>query len=215
VKKKLIIGLSALAVLVAGLFLWHAAITPSAKEVAAKRAAAAQIVRHQLAVAKHHRMVVAAKKVLRLKAEARTKKIFDALAAKKAKVEAAAAAKQAKIDAAAIVARTNARAAAYARANAWHQGYVSQDGNVYWKWTTGASCQTYVTDGCWHVTVITRDGCPSYVAVNANEYQSGTIINQLLDNQGYGIPPQTARLFELDADAGSNVTAGDVTIDCN
>jgi hypothetical protein len=28
------------------------------------------------------------------------------------------------------------------------------------------------------------------VAVHANEYSGGTIINELLDNQGYGIPPK-------------------------
>jgi hypothetical protein len=50
--------------------------------------------------------------------------------------------------------------------------------------------------------------------VNANEYQGGTITNSLLDNQGYGIPSQTPRVFELDADQ-SNVTAGEVHIDCN
>jgi hypothetical protein len=111
-------------------------------------------------------------------------------------------------------AAAKARAAVIAAANAWHKGYTQQDANVYWKWVTGQSCQDYATNGCWHVAVITRDGCPSYVAVNANEYQNRAIVNSLLDNQGYGIPPQTERVFELDADA-NGVTANDVQIDCS
>jgi hypothetical protein len=47
------------------------------------------------------------------------------------------------------------------------------------------------------------------------EYSSSrTIVNSLLDNQGYGIPPKTARMFELDADA-NGVTAGNVSIECD
>jgi hypothetical protein len=106
-----------------------------------------------------------------------------------------------------------ARRARIAAENAWHQGYNQQDDNVYWKWVKGGSCQDFAQYGCWHVAVTTRDGCPSYVAVNANEYRSGTIINSLLANQGYGIPPETPRDFELDADEGG-VTAGNVTIEC-
>lgn len=98
-------------------------------------------------------------------------------------------------------------------ATAWHQGYNQQDENVYWKWVDGGDCESFAESGCWHVEVITRDGCPSYVAVNANEYAGGTIVDSLLDNQGYGIPPMTPRVFELDADR-DGVTANDVTIDC-
>jgi hypothetical protein len=127
-------------------------------------------------------------------------KLAQAKAAARARAEAVAAAK--------------AQAAAEAAANAWHQGYTQQDENVYWKWDNGKSCAAYTSNGCWHVEVITQDGCPSYVAVNANEYSNGSIINSLLDNQGYGIPAQTPRLFELDADQ-NGVTAGDVKIDCN
>jgi len=65
------------------------------------------------------------------------------------------------------------------------------------------------------VVVITRDGCPSYVAVNANEYSAGgSIVNSLLDNQGYGIPAETTRVFELDADP-NGATASEVHIDCS
>jgi hypothetical protein len=85
---------------------------------------------------------------------------------------------------------------------------------VFWQWRHGLSCQDYVQIGCWHVAVVTRDGCPSYVAVNANEYQGNAIIGQLLDNQGYGIPPKTVRIFELDADA-SGVTVNDLSVDCS
>lgn len=107
-----------------------------------------------------------------------------------------------------------ARQAQIAAENAWHKGYYQQDDNVFWRWRDGLGCKDdYLENGCWRVEVITRDGCDSYVAVNANEYQGHTIINQLLDNQGYGIPAKTPRLFELDADEG-RVSVGDVTIDC-
>jgi hypothetical protein len=112
-------------------------------------------------------------------------------------------------------ARAEARAhAAYvAAANRWHKGFNQQDGNVFWRWRDNLSCAEYALDGCWHVEVVTRYGCQTYVAVQANEYKGGAIINELLDNQGYGIPPKTSRIFELDADPG-NVTADDLTIDC-
>jgi len=114
----------------------------------------------------------------------------------------------------AAAARAKARAAALAAANAWHQGYVQQDDNVYWKWVKSGSCQDFATNGCWHVAVITQYGCPNYVGVNANEYQNGAVVNSLLDNQSYGIPAETERIFELDADA-DNVIANDVHIDCS
>jgi hypothetical protein len=112
-------------------------------------------------------------------------------------------------------ARARARAAYIAAANRWHRGYYQQDGNVFWRWRNGLSCEDYALNGCWHVEVITRYGCGSYVAVNANEYRRGAIVNQLLDNQGYGIPPKTPRIFELDSDAESETTAGDITIECS
>ena len=129
------------------------------------------------------------------------------IAGRKARVRAAA--KEAKEAAAAAA----AQAAAVAAANAWHNGYIQQDSNVYWKWIDSGSCADFASNGCWHVAVITRDGCSSYVAVNANEYQGTAIVGSLLANQGYGIPPKTERVFELDADA-NGVTANDVQIDC-
>ena len=144
-----------------------------------------------------------------LKARVNARKARLAAAAAARKKAAAEAAAEKKREAAAA----KARAAAIAAANAWHKGYVQQDENVYWKWVSGQNCRDFAQNGCWHVEVITRDGCSSYVAVNANEYQGGTIVSQLLDNQGYGIPSKTPRLFELDADA-DNVTAGNVQIDC-
>lgn len=133
------------------------------------------------------------------------------VAARRAAARARAADKRA---AARAAARATARAAAIAAANAWHQGYNEQSGAVFWKWENGASCADYAQYGCWHVVVITKYGCPSYVAVNANEYQGSSIVGQLLANQGYGIPSKTPRVFELDADTGASVTANDVTIDC-
>ena len=70
-------------------------------------------------------------------------------------------------------------------------------------------------NGCWHVEVITRYGCQSYVGVEANEYQGSSIVGDLLDNNGNGIPPKTPIMFELDADAGGNLTADDVHVTCD
>jgi hypothetical protein len=137
------------------------------------------------------------------KAEARAR----VRAAKIARAKARAAARRERAAAA-------AHAAAVAAANRWHRGYTQQDDNVFWQWRSGGSCADYVQNGCWHVAVITRYGCSSYVAVNANEYQNGAIVNQLLDNQGYGIPPKTVRIFELDSDSAGSATADDVSIDC-
>jgi hypothetical protein len=135
------------------------------------------------------------------------------IAAAKARAAAKAEVKAQAIAAKKAAAAAAAHAAYVAAANAWHNGYYQQDNNVFWEFRDGASCQDFATNGCWHVAVITRYGCSSYVAVNANEYQGGAIIGQLLDNQGYGIPPRTVRVFELDADT-SGVTARNVTIDC-
>ena len=107
-----------------------------------------------------------------------------------------------------------AGAEAERRANAWHQGYYEQDENIYVRFPQTGDCASYAEYGCWHIEVITRDGCSSYVAVHANEYRGETIINELLDNQGYGIPPMTARRFELDAST-SGSAIDDVTVECS
>jgi hypothetical protein len=131
-----------------------------------------------------------------------------------AKARARAAAKARARAEARAAATAKARAAEFAAANAWHRGYSEQDENVYWKWNHGASCQDYAANGCWHVEVITRDGCPSYLGVEANEYQGSSIVGDLLANNGNGVPPKTPALFELDADANGS-TAGDVNITCD
>jgi hypothetical protein len=148
----------------------------------------------------------AAKAVVKSAAQIKAEAKAEARKARIARAKARAAARRARAAAA-------AHAAYVAAANRWHRGYYRQDANVYWQWRNGLSCQEFAQSGCWHVAVVTRDGCSSYVAVNANEYQGGAIVGQLLDNQGYGIPPQTVRIFELDADAG-NVQANDVSVDC-
>jgi hypothetical protein len=135
-----------------------------------------------------------------------------------AKAQARAAAKARARAAAAARARAKARAAAVAAANIWHQGYYSQDDNVYWRWVNDRSCSDY-SNGCWHVEVITRYGCQSYVGVEANEYQGSAIIGDLLDNNGNGIPPKTPEMFELDADpsgpSADQLRAGDVKVTCD
>lgn len=146
----------------------------------------------------------------------RAQVLAEVVASKKAAAARAAAAKRSAAAAAAAAKRAAAaEAARVAAQNAWHKGYFQQDANVYWKWVNGGSCQSFAQYGCWHVEVITDQGCPSYIAVNANEYSGQTIIGSLLANQGYGIPARTPRIFELDADQGGNVTASNVTIDCS
>jgi hypothetical protein len=147
------------------------------------------------------------KPVVKTPAQKRAEARAKVRAAKIARAKARAAARR-------VAAIAAAHAAAVAAANRWHQGYSQQDGNVFWQWRDGLNCQDFAQSGCWHVAVVTRNGCPSYVAVNANEYQGKAIVGQLLDNQGYGIPPKTVRIFELDADT-SGVSAGDVSIDCS
>jgi hypothetical protein len=132
----------------------------------------------------------AVKTPAQIKAEAVAKVRAQRVARAKARVAARARAKAAAAARVRARAEAAAHAADVAAANRWHQGYSQQDGNVFWRWRSGLSCADYVQVGCWHVEVITRSGCSSYVAVHANEYSGGTIINELLDNQGYGIPPK-------------------------
>jgi len=113
-----------------------------------------------------------------LRARVATRKAQARAAARRRRQEAAAAVRRRRQEAAAA----KAQAAAVAAANAWHQGYRQQDDNVYWKWVDGISCQEFASNGCWHVAVITQDGCSSYVAVNANEYQ-GQVDRQLVARQ--------------------------------
>jgi hypothetical protein len=132
--------------------------------------------------------------------------------------EKAAEARQAAADAA----KEAARVAAVRAANAWHEGYdlAPQDeygssGPVYVKWVSGLACAPYMgEDGCWHLQVIARDGCPSYVGAEANEYLGGKVVGSLLDNNGTGLPPKTPIAFELDADQ-PGVTADDLKISCS
>jgi hypothetical protein len=106
------------------------------------------------------------------------------------------------------------RRARIAAANAWHQGYYQQDGNVFWRWRNGLSCTEYAAGGCWHVEVVTRNGCQSYVTVHANEYQNGAMVKGLRDNQVFGIPPEMPRIFELDSDVTGQATANNVRVEC-
>jgi hypothetical protein len=147
-------------------------------------------------------------------AQVRARQEAQRTAAAKARAAAKAEARAQAIAAEKAAAAAAAHAAYVAAANAWHNGYTQQDDNVFWEWRNAGSCQDYATNGCWQVAVITRYGCSGYVAVNANEYQGSAIVGQLLANQGYGIPPKTVRIFELDADTGGGLKAGNVTIDC-
>lgn len=145
-------------------------------------------------------LVVAKAKAKAAKAKAKAKAKADA------QREAAAAKAEAQREAAAH--------AAYVRAaNVWHQGYFQQDRNIYWKLRDDLGCADYATDGCLRVEVITRAGCPSYVGVDANEYQGGSVVGDLLDNNGNGVPPKTSALFELDLDAGAD-DVKDLKIQC-
>ena len=101
-----------------------------------------------------------------------------------------------------------------AAGNAWHKGYYQQDENVYWKWISGRSCQD-VQNGCWHVAVITRDGCRGHFSVVANEYRGGKSAAYTMHDQGEGIPARTPMVFELGSNVVAVTTADDVRIHCN
>jgi hypothetical protein len=144
------------------------------------------------------------------KAQLRAEAVKKAKAAKQARLAAAraAAARRAR-----LAREAAARRAQIAAENAWHKGYYEQDTNVYWRWIEGRDCSDYV-DYCWHVEVITRDGCPSYVAVEANEYEGTAVVGDLLDNNGNGLPPKTPAVFELMSQGSGGTKAGDVNITC-
>jgi|GEM_PF-4094969 len=149
------------------------------------------------------------------------KTLAQARSAKKAKARAEARA--------AAAARAKARAeaaahAAYVRArNAWHAGYdpvptdsYGGDPGAYVKWLdpSNFSCDEFAEYGCWKVEVVVRDGCPSYVGVEANEYQGTAVVNDLLDNNGTGVPPRTPVVFELDA-SKDGTTVDDLKVECD
>jgi hypothetical protein len=165
----------------------------------------------------HPQAQTPAKTPAQIKAEAHAKAVAKARAARiaaRARARARAAARaRAKAAAAAAKAAAAAHAAYVRAANQWHQGYYQQDSNVYWKAASGKSCADYATNGCWHVEVITRDGCPNYLGVEANEYRGGAVVGDLLGNNGTGVPPKTAAIIELDADA-TGVTANDIKVQC-
>ncbi len=165
----------------------------------------------------HEQAQKPAKTPAQIKAEAHAKALANARAARiaaRARARARAAARARAKAAAAAARRAAAAHAAYVRAaNQWHQGYYQQDSNVYWKTPSGQSCADYATNGCWHVEVITRDGCPNYLGVEANEYRGGAVVGDLLGNNGTGVPPKTAAIIELDADA-NGVTANDIKVQC-
>jgi hypothetical protein len=156
--------------------------------------------------------------LVRAAAEAKKKAAAEAAARAARKAAAAAAAKArakaAAEKAAAAAAAARKKEAAAVAANAWHKGYAQQDGNVYWEWRHAGICQASATDGCWHLAVITRKGCPSYIGVDANEYRGGAIVGKVHAEQIYGVPSKTVRVFELDADSHGPVTANDVEIVC-
>jgi hypothetical protein len=58
-----------------------------------------------------------------------------------------------------------------------------------------------------------RDGCQSYVGVEANEYLGNAVVNDLLDNNGTGVPPKTPVVFELDA-SQDDTTLNDLKVQC-
>jgi hypothetical protein len=114
-----------------------------------------------------------------------------------------------------------ARRAYLRRVNTWHRGYFpvqtdtyDTDPGAYAKWIRTGSCQDFAEYGCWHVEVIVRDGCPSYVGVEANEYRGNAVVSDLLDNNGTGLPPKTRVIFELDA-TQAGTTANDLKVQCD
>jgi hypothetical protein len=153
------------------------------------------------------------------------KNVIEARVARVAreKAKARAEAKRRAAEARRQAARTAAHEAYVQSQNAWHQGYYAMpvdtygesDPGGYAKFVEGIPCEEYAGEyGCWHVEVIVRDGCQSYVGVQANEYLGGAVVNDLLANNGTGIPPKTPVRFELDA-SQPDVTLNDLKVQCN
>jgi hypothetical protein len=76
----------------------------------------------------------------------------------------------------------------------------------------GRGCADYALQGCWHIEVITDQGC-SLLTVEANEMSGGTVVGNVIANQS-NLPPKTPVLLELDADTDQSVTASAPTITC-
>jgi hypothetical protein len=65
----------------------------------------------------------------------------------------------------------------------WYpDGYFVATEGVAWKWTTAGSCR-YSSFGCWHMDVISQNGCPSglYAAVNIVD-SNGTVVGYTNDS---------------------------------
>jgi hypothetical protein len=120
----------------------------------------------------------------------------------------------AKRAAARAAAKRRAVVAAYARANAWHKGYLGPVGDnfdVYFRWRTDRRCADYAVHGCLHIEVIAASGC-DYLQVSVNEIQGGAIVGGILANQ-LNVPPETPAILELDADR-DGIRGSPPTITC-
>ena len=65
----------------------------------------------------------------------------------------------------------------------WYpEGYFVATEGVAWKWTNAGSCR-YSSFGCWHMDVISQNGCPSglYAAVNIVD-SNGTVVGYTNDS---------------------------------
>jgi len=93
----------------------------------------------------------------------------------------------------------------------WYpKGYKewSEDSSLAWRWSSGGSCQ--LGDSCWHVKVISKDGCPSSLYVEMNELDSGGNVVDYTNATVSGIGAGQTAILELST-YNSNSSTGQLT----
>jgi hypothetical protein len=96
------------------------------------------------------------------------------------------------------------------RISGWHDGFTAWNGNafayqaptIYYRWLNDRACPQYDQDGCYHVEIVTRNGC-SGVDVTISETPSQSASSpQIGSVDGYtdGLQAQQPAIIEIDAD---------------
>lgn len=144
---------------------------------------------------------------IRREARARTR------AARRARTVRSTTARKARIAAAGAAAGTAAGVRARRAAHAWAGGYgaYTHGSGIYYRWVR-THCSSNV-DHCWHIKVITHDGC-GLLVVEGYETYKRTIVGDLFASRA-NVPSKSAVLFELIGTSGSTKTqASEPTISC-
>lgn len=93
--------------------------------------------------------------------------------------------------------------------------YWRDDGTVAWRWVEGLDCPSY-SDGCWHVDVVTRDGCPDGVYVSLNKLNADeTVVGYTNDTLPVLEAGQVGRLTLTASSDDGEVSGRVAEIDCH